>query len=177
MRGSEGTAVSQRQSSVHHSSGFSVYLSSSVISLAFTIFVLEKDCNYIRFPLFPSLLPAHTLIVHTFLSRFLFIAGKQKNLPQLWTPWGQGPCLFFFFFNYIHYQWLWQVIIFISIHRALHPVNCWELMLVSFTGPLLLLCLRFMVHPDLPRAPWPGQIHLLSTFHLLTQTFLWCPRS
>ena len=83
MRGSEGTAVSQIPSSVHHFSGFSVYLLSSVISLAFTIFVLEKDCNYIGFPLFPSLLPAHTLIVHTFLSRFLFIAGKQKNLPQL----------------------------------------------------------------------------------------------
>ena len=59
LKGSKGTAVSQIQGSVHHSSGFSVYLSSSVISLAFTIFVLEKDCNYTRFPLFPSSLPAH----------------------------------------------------------------------------------------------------------------------
>lgn len=83
VRGSQGATVSPIQSSLHRSSCFSVYLSSSVVSLAFTIFVLEKDCNYIRFPFFPSSLPAHTLIVHTFLSRFLFIAGKQKNLPQL----------------------------------------------------------------------------------------------
>lgn len=48
LRGSVGPEVSQIQSFVYHPPGFSVYLSSSIISLAIIIFLLEEDCNSVR---------------------------------------------------------------------------------------------------------------------------------